>query len=118
MFNHRKIDAMQFHFVQVFMFQRFSSTLFTSRRQVVEEEKPYYTFLVCIITAPDHTRHREILRERSWPAYQWGEVSRWEGVYSLVHYARFFASFCIFRARVKTTSYTFLMVIRWKKVKE
>ena len=35
------------------------------------EEKPYYTFIVCIITAPDHTEHRRVLRDSSWVGHDW-----------------------------------------------
>jgi len=34
-------------------------------------QKQYYTFLVFVITAPDHFEYRNLIREKSWAGYTW-----------------------------------------------
>ena len=50
---------------------------------IVTESQPYYTFIIFIISAPDHTDHRNVLREKSWPNYAWRDkdgnlVEKWK----------------------------------------
>ncbi|KAL5266455.1 hypothetical protein ACHWQZ_G003747 [Mnemiopsis leidyi] len=53
---------------------------------VSTEEKPYYTFIVFVITAPDHAPHRDKIRKQSWAGYHWTEddgsvIDRWKYVF-------------------------------------
>eukprot|EP00116_Pleurobrachia_bachei_P006182 sb/3466444/ len=44
-------------------------------------ELPSYTFIIFIITAPDNTEIRTILRETSWVGHNWGDEMSWRHVF-------------------------------------